>query len=377
MSLTFEAHLNYLKVFMKFYDLKISKTKLATPDTIIVFFELTDQLKNDFQFKAGQYITISDEIEGEEVRRSYSICSVNWENELAVGIKRVDGGLMSNFIHKNYKTGQVVKISVPEGKFIVEPDDSKSRSHYFFAAGSGITPVYSMIRTLLEEEPLSKLFLLYGSRFEDSIIFKDELDSLMEKYSGQLEVEYSVTKPSSKKQSGLLGFLKPRIIDWKGYVGRINSKMIQLHLEKYPVKENDQFYICGPGNLIENTEEELKNVGVNGGNIHKEYFVSNTGSQALSTEDAQESDISVELNGESFSFKTDGRLTILEDIINLKKDPPYSCTSGACSSCLAKVSEGQVKMEVCYALEDDEVEQGYILTCQARAVSEKVSIKFE
>lgn len=362
---------------MKFYDLKINKILQETSDTLIIYLEIPNELKDKFMFISGQYITISEIINDKEVRRSYSLCGVPGEKNIAFGVKKVDGGLMSTFIHQKYKAGRTISVSEPEGKFIVEPDDKEKKSHFFFAAGSGITPIISMIKTLLEEEPLSKVYLLYGNRNEQAIIFKENLDALKSKYSGQLEIEYTISKPKTRKASGMLSFLKPKIIDWQGYVGRISDKMIQLFLNSYPNAEGDHYYICGPGDLIDNTENTLLNMGIEGKAIHKEYFVSNTRSKTLSEKDAHKAEITVKLNGESFSYQSEGKLTLLEEIINLKKDPPYSCTSGACSSCLAKVTEGKVKMDVCYALEDDEVEAGYILTCQSRAITDKLSIEFE
>jgi ring-1,2-phenylacetyl-CoA epoxidase subunit PaaE len=285
---------------------------------------------------------------------------------------------MSTHIHKTYTVGKEVNVSSPEGKFILEADEDNNNDYYFIAAGSGITPIKSMIENVLENEPLSRCYVLYGSRNENSIIFKKRFDEIQKKYQGQIEIVHSLSKPLKEKKKGLAGVFSSKKTTWDGEMGRIDKNKIETFLEKHPSTGNDkQYFLCGPGTLIEIAEALLLEKGIDKKSIHREYFVSGDAPGPLSSEEAKAATIVVTLNGETFEYNSDGKLPILEELINQKKNPPYSCTSGACSSCVAKIKEGEASMEVCYALDDDEVENGYILTCQARAKTQKLSIEFE
>lgn len=358
---------------MQFNQLKIKKISVETTDTISLHFAIPADLQSDYQYKPGQYITIEAEIDGEIVRRSYSMSSAPHEDTLAVTIKRLPGGRMSTFAHSNWKSEDLVNVSTPEGKFLLNVDDERKRDHYFIAAGSGITPVISMIKSVLEGEPMSTCHLLYGSRTENSIIFKEEIEKLVAKYEGQLNVRYTLSKV---KKGGLLGMFKSKNA-WNGHTGRIDGKMIKNFLGDFPASSSEKhFYLCGPGNLIETAENALKTFGENEKNIHKEHFIIKD--DATRHEIASgTAEVTVELNGDEFTFTTDGEKFLLDEMLELKKNPPFSCTSGACSSCMAKVTEGHAEMEVCYALDDDEVADGFILTCQAKATTPTIKLTFE
>lgn len=362
-----------------FDTLKIDKIVKETEDTISIYFEIPKDLNERYRFKAGQYLTIKAEIEGEEVRRSYSICTPPQAISPAVSIKRVSGGRMSNFLHDKISVGQKLEVLAPEGRFTVLPDDALARDHYFFAAGSGITPVMSMIQDILEHEPKSSCHLIYGSRSENGIIFQNILDELEKRHEGQLHVCHTISQPSKVKAGGLSGLLGKKLVSWKGDVGRIDTSKVADFLSKHPAYNSSQlYYICGPGTMISNVESALIDQGINKDYIKKESFgggvPKSTGGEAKATGASM---VTVKLNNEVIAISMDDSKTILDELIDLGKEPPYSCTSGACSTCIAKVTSGEVKMDACFALDDDEVEEGYILSCQARPITEEVTVEFE
>lgn len=363
-----------------FDTLKIDKIVNETEDTISIYFDIPHELRDKYNFKAGQYLTLKADIAGEEVRRSYSICTAPHSSSPAVSIKRVENGRMSNYLHDNLSSGQTLEVLAPEGRFTILPDASLARDHYFFAAGSGITPVMSMIQDLLEHEPKSSCHLIYGSRSEKGIIFNNMLDELSKKHEGQLNVFHTISQPTKVKAGGLGGLLGKKSVAWKGSTGRIDAEKVMSFIESHPSYTKAQlYYICGPGTMIANVESALIDLGINKDLIKKESFggAKENSKKAVNRLATGVSDVTVKLNGETISLAMDDSKTILDELIELGKEPPYSCTSGACSTCIAKVTHGEVKMDACFALDDEEVEEGYILSCQARPVTQEVTIEFE
>ena len=362
---------------MIFEKLIISNIKKETTDTITVFFEVKDGLKEIYGFKPGQYLTGKELINGDEIRRSYSISSAPHHGELGITIKKVQNGKLSNYIHKYWKVGDEVEISNPDGNFTLTADHAKKRNLIFIAAGSGITPVMSMLKSVLEDEPMSVCYLLYGSRNEKDIIFKEELDSLSEKYEGQLIINHTISQPTKTAQSGILGFLKKANVEWKGEKGRIDESKIISFLDENVsiVKKDDAFFLCGPGDMITLAEKILLDRNIEKSKIHKEYFSTKIeeGDKVLGTNAI----VKVTLNKKEITFETNGKKSILDELIALKKNPPYSCTSGACSTCMAKVISGKVEMDMCFALDEEEITNGYILTCQAKPTTDNVEITFD
>ncbi|MBK9256385.1 MAG: ferredoxin--NADP reductase [Saprospiraceae bacterium] len=363
---------------MHFHHLKVDSVIQETGDSKTIYFELTPELKDEFYHLPGQYLTIKKKSGDSDIRRAYSICTMPGANKIGVTIKKIKGGQMSEFIHDQVKEGDLIEVMLPEGNFVVKPDHQLTRDHYFFAAGSGITPVMSMIKTILEEEPKSRCYLLYGNRDEDNIIFKESLDSLVKKYEDQLFVTYILSQPKKQKSSGFSGLLGKSVTQWKGMTGRIDEKKTEEFFKENPSKNSDRHYfICGPGNFIERLEKMLLSKNISSKNIHKEYFTAPDQDKDIIIQATTSSNVKVTLKGNQFDVYVPAGKTILDVLIDAKKDPPYSCTSGACSTCMAKVTSGKVSMDSCYALDDDEVAAGYVLTCQSRPQTNQVELTYD
>lgn len=361
---------------MNFVKLRIHKIQLETADTVSVLFDLPNEVKNQFDFTPGQYLTLKDEVNGTEVRRAYSISTAPHDAHIGVTIKRIPGGRLSTFIHSNWKVDDVVEVAPPEGNFVLTTDHDKKRTVCFIAAGSGITPIVSMIKTLLENEPMSKAILLYGSRNEENIIFKDTLDALAKKYEGQLNIVHTLSAPMKEKEPGLIGIFKKSKTSWKGETGRISKEKLERFFKDHIGADSAKivYYLCGPGDMISNAEKVLEKHGVDKLRIHREFF--STPAEKVNPVTGSAAMVKVHLNGEIIEMNIDGKKPILDELIARKKNPPYSCTNGACSSCMAKTIEGEVKMESCYALDEEDLKKGLILTCQAKPVTSVVEITY-
>lgn len=363
---------------MNFHSLEINEIVSETSDSKTIYFDIPSDLSSEFHFIAGQYLTLKTTLHGQECRRAYSICTVSGSSKIGVTVKKVNNGLMSTYLNDHAKVGDLLDVMTPEGHFTIKADHLKSRDHYFVAAGSGITPVMSMIQTLLEEEPRSNCHLLYGSRDENNIIFKSQLEALSTKYQDQLYITYILSKPIEKKSGGLGGLFAKKTTDWQGLKGRISASVLEDFFKDHAPKNTEQqYYICGPGDFIEKMEGFLLGRHIDKKSIHKEYFTSASSSGEPAVGVISQASVTVTLKGSTFDVTVPKGKTILDVLVDTKKDPPYSCTSGACSTCMAKVSEGEVVMDSCYALDDDEVAAGYILTCQAHPKTSRVVLSYD
>jgi len=367
---------------MNFHTLTISKITPETPDTVTVEFQLPDELRDVFAFTQGQHVTVRRDIGGHEVRRSYSMSSSPLEQRFAVTVKKVAGGRMSAFLHDSMKPGDTLEVAPPDGRFFVKLDPEKRRTYYIFGAGSGITPLMSILRTTLEAEPMSVIFLLYGSRDEENIIFRDELERLSERYTGQLFVEHILSRPKKEATGSFLGLFKKYTANWSGKTGRIDARAAGTFLDEnmpHGPEGDCHYFVCGPGSMTDTVKAALVARGISEKQIHTEHFVnaSHTPGEFSAVPGGTGAKLIVHLNGKRIETSIPPGATILDVMVKEKYDAPYSCTAGACSTCMAKVLNGKVKMDACYALDDEEVKAGYCLTCQARPETDVVEVSYD
>jgi ring-1,2-phenylacetyl-CoA epoxidase subunit PaaE len=354
-----------------FHSLKIKEVRRETPECISVEFEVPDQLKENFSFQQGQSLTMRMFLNGEEVRRTYSICSSPLDNELRVAIKKQEYGIFSKYANEKLKAGDVLEVMEPVGKFYTGLNPSNKKNYLAFAAGSGITPVISIIKTALQTEPESKFTLVYGNRSRTSIIFFEELEGLKDKFLERFNLIHILSR---ERTDAPINF------------GRIDTeKLVELN-RLFDYSSFDDFFICGPEEMIFRVKEFLEQKNIDSKKIHFELF-STSGEKRKSGVRSREtvadvkakSKITVKLDGRSFDFDLplNSETVILDAALQQGADLPYACKGGMCCTCKAKLLEGEVEMDVHWGLEEEEVEKGYILTCQSHPKTEKVVVDFD
>ncbi len=357
----------------RFHTLTISDVRRETDDCVSVAFEVPDDLKNDYRFLPGQYLTLRTTIDGEDIRRSYSICSSPLNESLRVAIKKLEGGKFSTYANEHFAPGQSLEVMTPEGNFTTNITEGNAKNYVAFAAGSGITPIMSLMKTILALEPKSTFTLFFGNRTSNSIIFRDTIDELKNTYMNRLRVHHVL----SREDQGT-DLLKGHIDDAKcrAYADRF-----------FDAKGVDKFFICGPEGMIVTVDAALKDLGVANENIIFELFTTSSKTEATGVNDSGSkvkskadgtSSVTVILDGEEthFDLAYDGD-NIVDAAMEAGSDVPFSCKGAVCCTCRARVLEGEVEMDMNYALEPDEVEDGYVLTCQTHPRSPKVVISFD
>lgn len=352
----------------KFHSLQIADVRKETEDTVSIAFEVPTALKSDYSFLPGQYLTLKAIINGADTRRSYSLCSAPFENEWRVAVKQVENGVFSSFANSSLKAGDTLEVMTPTGNFCLKPDANAKKTYALFAAGSGITPILSIAKTALKEEPNSEVNLFYGNKNFNSIIFREEVEALKNMYMNRLRVVHVLSRES-------LGNAIQK--------GRINKEKCDDLFKAFLANDTiDAVYVCGPEEMILGVKDSMLENGVAEKAIHFELFttpgVKKTEEVAPSTEAAIASNVSIILDGDTIdlALNSDGE-TILDAAQRAGADLPFACKGGVCCTCKAKIMEGSAKMDVNYALEKDEVEAGFILTCQAHPTSEKLIVSFD
>ncbi len=352
----------------KFHTLKIKDIRVETDDAVSVGFEVPVTLKEDYDFLAGQYLTIKANINGEDIRRSYSLCTRPNENDLRIAIKRVSNGKFSNYALDHFKVGQDVEVMTPAGSFKFQPVENAEKSYVLFASGSGITPIMSIMKSILHNEPNSDVTFFYGNKNFSSIIFREEIEALKNLHMNNLRVIHILSRESLGNDI---------------QKGRISKEKVDKLYDAF-LKNNtiDGAYICGPEEMILGVKESLTEKGIPETLVHFELFTSSAPRKAAKIEsvslDAVDSIVSIILDGDQIDIplNTDGD-NILDAAQKAGADLPFACKGGVCCTCKAKIIEGTARMDVNYALEKDEVEAGYILTCQAHPTSEKLLVSFD
>ena len=342
----------------RFYELTISKITQLTTSSVMITFEVPELLKKVFHFEAGEYLTLQQTIGGEKVRRAYSICSGVNEDELSVAVKRVPNGVFSTYATTQLKAGDVLEVMPPMGSFVFFYDIFGNRDIMLFSAGSGVTPMMSIAKTALSKTNIKVVFV-YGNKSKEEALFFDEIEALKAQYPDRFLVHYTFSQEP-----------------WGDhYTGRINDRIVNEIFAKYKDFNWARYYACGPTELVKNLREILLLRGIDKDRIFTELFEASPAEIDYSTLQGKVA-ITLELNGQTHCFESARNQTLLSSALLRGYDAPYSCLNGVCSSCIGRVEEGEAKMAKNETLSEEEVSQGYILTCQAYAMTDTIKVRF-
>ncbi|SFC95704.1 ferredoxin--NADP reductase [Algibacter pectinivorans] len=347
-----------------FHKLSVKNITRETDKAISISFNLPDNLKEAFTFKAGQYITLKTEIDGNEIRRDYSLCVSPKSGEIKVAIKEVKEGTFSAYANNTLKVGDSIEVAPPKGRFVFEPNDSKTKNIALFAAGSGITPILSIIKCALEEEVNSKVILVYGNKTTKDTMFLNELLELQHAHKDRFSIQFVFSQQD--EDDAIFGRIEKSTVN---YVMKNKHKHIEV----------DAFYLCGPEAMIHTVKDVLTEHDIDENRIHFELF------KAAKPAEVQEeitsakgnTKITVTVDDETTTFDMSQKQTILEAALDEDLDAPYSCQGGICSSCLARITEGNATMRQNNILTESEVAEGLILTCQAHPTTPTITVDFD
>jgi ring-1,2-phenylacetyl-CoA epoxidase subunit PaaE len=346
-----------------FYKLSIKEIIKETTDAVSILFNVPEELQSHYTFVAGQYVNLKVTLDGQEIRRAYSICSSPKSGELRIAVKAIKTGFFSKFANEKLAVGNVIEVGTPEGKFTFEPKAERQKNYAAFVAGSGITPVYSILKSVLEEEPKSTFVLVYGNKSEKDTIFHNQLHDLQLQYVGRLFVQYVYSQ--STADNALLG--------------RIDKSTVNFILKnKHAEIEFSKFYLCGPEEMINLVSDTLKENNISTTDIKFELFSTSSFGETASSEGLEgHTKISILVDDEETTFEMSQKQTLLEAALKQGLDVPYSCQGGICSSCICRITEGAAEMRKNQILSDAEVAEGLILACQAHPTSATIKIDFD
>ncbi len=353
-----------------FHKLRVAEVKRETPDAVSVRFELPEALREAFAFKAGQHLTFRREFGGEEVRRNYSVCVSPSEGILKIGVKKISGGVFSGWVNDELKAGDELDVMAPHGSFCWNFDTNARREYVAFAGGSGITPVLSLLKTALATEPHSRFTLFYGNRNSPGVMFLEEIAGLKDRYLDRLS---------------LFHFLEEEEEEIELFNGRLDRAKAEEILSTLVKPANvDAFFICGPGPMMDAVEGALIAKGVDKPRILIERFTTGplSAAQAAAARTLEEKaaglKMSVTLNGRRMQVAFDPeKHSILDNVRAAGVPAPFACKGGVCATCRAKVTAGEVSMKVNYGLSEQEIADGYVLTCQATPLTEGVALTYD
>ncbi len=347
-----------------FHKLSIQEINRETNKSISITFNVPQNLTEAFSFKAGQYITLKTTIEGHEVRRDYSLCSSPKSGVLKIAIKEVTDGTFSAYANTQLKVGDVLEVAPPKGRFVFTPNDSKTKNIAAFAAGSGITPVLSIIKCALEEEVHSKVILVYGNKTTGDTMFLNELLDLQHQYKDRFSIQFVFSQ--ADEEDSIFGRIEKSTVN---YVMKNKHKHVVV----------DAFYLCGPEAMIHTVKDVLTGNGIDENTIHFELFKAAKPVEIEddSTVESGKTKITVVVDDEETTFEMSQKQTILEAALDEDVDAPYSCQGGICSSCLARIKEGEATMRQNNILTESEVAEGLILTCQAHPTTPKIVVDYD
>ncbi len=343
------------------HTLTVSKVEKETKDTITIHFDIPAHLRSEFDYEPGQYLTLEAVLNDRKEKRSYSLCSSPLTDlSHAVTVKRLEGGLVSNYLNDNCFEGMVMNVMPPMGVFIPSLNEANEVHYVMIGGGSGITPLMSIIKSVLFLEPKSKVTLLYANRDQESIIFEKELEAMASKEGDRFNLVHCLSQPKA---------------GWEGLSGRLDelalNKLLSKHAGDVMRKE---YFMCGPNGLIDCALETLTKRGVPGEQLHKEYFVIEAKGDV---EGIETRTVKIIYENEEFEVTVDPETVILDAAIDADIDPPYACKAAACSACRAKLVSGKVHMDDREILSDDEIEQGYVLTCQSHPLTDDVVVNYD
>ena len=352
----------------RFHRLAVNDLRRETADAVSLTFAIPQELAGDYRFAPGQYLTLRTMMDGEEVRRSYSICSGPDDRELRIAVKKVDGGAFSSWAADELKAGDELDVMTPTGRFGVQPAPEEARTHVGFAAGSGITPILSIVKGVLAREPKSDFFLFYGNRSSEGMLFREALEELKDRFLERLSVFHVI---SGEEQ------------DLPILHGRLDGEKVTVLLRSLvPAESIDHVFICGPTGMSEEIEKTCRDFGIAEERIHVERFVSGLGGRPrpkapIPPTAPPKAFASLIIDGKRRDVPVAEGEAILDAALRAGVDLPFACKGGMCSTCRAKLVEGKAEMELNYSLEPWELKAGFVLTCQAKPVSEKVVVDYD